>query len=106
MRLVRETVLAEDVGNRAESRGLDEVGAGLEEAAMHGADDVGPGEDDMLVAALVLRAAEILGPEVEALDVSAERAVDHEDTIREQLLEEVYSGSVCHQCLGNPLGRT
>ncbi len=107
MGLVRETVLAEDVGDCAKGRGFDKVGAHFEEALMHLADSVGAGEDDVFVAALVLRAAEVLGSEIEPLDIGAERAVDHEDALRQQLPKELYSSRVSqHQSLEIWLRRT
>ena len=73
----------------------------VEEAVMHLADRVGAGQHDVFVAALVLRTAEVLGPEVEPLDIGAERAVDHQDTVRQQLPQELYSRRVSqHQSLG------
>src|SRR5205823_2375882 len=51
--LVREPVFGERDARAAEGVGLDDVGAGGEVALVHVAHDVGPGEDEVLVAALV-----------------------------------------------------
>ena len=62
--------------------GLDDVGAGRRGSrAWIVADDVGPREDQVLVAALELGAAEVLGGEVLRLEPRAHRAVEDEDAL-------------------------
>src|ERR1700683_1776986 len=90
LRLVRETVLAEHKWNRAEGRGLNKVGAGGEESVVHFADGIGASQHDVFVAALEMSAAEIVGSEVEPLVIGAERAIDNEDAMRQQLPKELY----------------
>ena len=53
------------------------------------ADDVGPRQDQVLVAALELRAAEVLRGQVLALHPGARGAVEHEDALGEELLERL-----------------
>ena len=65
----------------AEGGGLDRVDAGLEVLVVHLADEVGPGEHEVLVAALERGAAEVVGAEVLALDPGAERAVEDQDAL-------------------------
>ena len=79
--LVGDAVLAEGDRKGAEGRRLDGVHADLEERAVHALDDVGPGQDDVFVAAFELGAAEVLGGEVALLDVGAEGAVEHDDAL-------------------------
>ena len=74
--LVGDVVLGEDGGEAAEAGRLDGVDADVEERRVHPGDDVGPGEAEHLVAPLERRAAEVVGREVETLDVGAEGAVE------------------------------
>ena len=60
-RVLGEAVLGQHDGGRAEGVGLDDVGAGVEEAVVQLANLVGAGEDQVLVAAFELRAAEVGG---------------------------------------------
>ena len=60
---------------------LDHVDADLEERVVHVRDHVGAGEHEHLVAALEVGAAEVVGAEVEVLDVGAERAVEDDDAL-------------------------
>src|SRR5439155_601040 len=65
--LVLQAVLAEHDARAAEGVGLDDVRSRGEVALVHLADHVGAGEDQVLVAALVLGAAEVPGGEVATL---------------------------------------
>ena len=62
--------------------------ADAEERVVELADHVGAGEDEDLVAALEVGAAEVVGGEVGALQPGAEGAVEHEDALA-QRVEEV-----------------
>ena len=77
--LVGDVVLVEHRREAAEARRLDGVDADVEERGVHAADDVGPGEAQHLVAALERGAAEVVGGQVEALDVRPEGAVEDDD---------------------------
>ena len=79
--LVGDVVLGEHGREAAEARRLDGVDADVEERRVHAGDDVGPGEAQHLVAALERGAAEVVGGEVEALHVRAERAVEDDDAL-------------------------
>ena len=58
-----------------------------EELRVHLGDEVGPGEHEVLVAALERRAAEVVGAEVVALHPGAERTVEHEDALAQRVEE-------------------
>ena len=88
-RLVGEAVLVEHEREGAEGRGLDAVDADREELVVHLGDEVGPGEHELLVAALERLAAEVVGAEVLALHPRAERAVEHEHAFGERVEERV-----------------
>ena len=77
--LVGDVVLVEHRREAAEARRLDGVDADVEERGVHAADDVRPGEAQHLVAALQRFAAEVVGGEVETLDVRAEGAIEDDD---------------------------
>ena len=79
VRLVGDVVLVEHGREAAETRRLDGVDADIEERRVHPADDVGTGETEELVATLQRFTAEVVGGEVEALDVRAEGAVEDDD---------------------------
>ena len=79
--LVGDVVLGEDGREAAEARRLDGVDTDVEERGVHAGDDVGPGEAQHLVAALERDAAEVVGTEVEALHVRAERPVEDDDAL-------------------------
>ncbi len=66
-RPVGQAVLGEHDRRAAEGVGLDEIGAGLEIGAVDIEDDIGPGHDEVLVAALELDAAEVLGSQISRL---------------------------------------
>ena len=88
-RLVGDVVLVEHERERAERRGLDRVDAGREELLVHLGDEVGPGEHELLVAALERLAAEVVGTEVVALHPGAERAVEHQHAFGERVEKRV-----------------
>ena len=81
-------VLGEHGAEGAEGGGLDRVDADVEVLAVHLADEVGPREHEVLVAALERGAAEVVGAEVLALHPGAEGAVEDEDALA-QGFEEV-----------------
>ena len=89
--LVGDAVLVEHERERAERRGLDRVDPDREELLVHLGDEVGPGEHELLVAALERLAAEVVGPEVLALHPRAERAVEHEHALGERVEERVFA---------------
>ena len=64
---------------RAEGVGLDDIGAGVEETVVQLADLVGARADQVLVASLELRAAEVGRGEMHVLDGRPRRAVDNDD---------------------------
>src|SRR2546430_1469171 len=94
--LVLEAVLGEHDARAAEGVGLDEVGAGGEVALMHLADHVGARQDQVLVAAFVLGAAEVPGGEVATLDVRPRRAVEDDDALGEEGAQAVVAGGGAH----------
>ena len=94
-------VLVEHERERAERRGLDRVDPDREELLVHLRDEVGPGEHELLVAALERLAAEVVGAEVVALHPRAERAVEHEHALVERV-EEGMTGSARHRASTPP----
>src|SRR6059036_1787064 len=94
--LVLQAVLAEHDARAAEGVGLDDVRAGGEVALVHLADHVGAGEDQVLVAALVLGAAEVPGGEIATLDVRPGRAVEDDDALGEEGAQTVAAGGGAH----------
>jgi len=82
-----EAVLREDIGGTAEGVRGDHVGAGVEVGGVDAADHVGPREVQMLVAALVALAAEVVGAEAGGLDHRPHRAVEHQDAPGEDVGE-------------------
>ena len=58
-----------------------------EEGVVHPGDDVGAGQHQVLVAALEVGAAEVVGVQVEGLDVGAEGAVVEDDALRDRVEE-------------------
>ena len=89
-RLVGESVLVEDEREGAESGGLDTVDAHREELVVHPGDEIGPGHDELLVAALQHLAAEIVRTEVLSLHPRTERPVEHEHAFVERVEERVH----------------
>ena len=86
-RLRLQTVLAEHVADRAEGVRLDHVGAGFEVGLVHRADRVGTRQDEVLVAALQLRAAEVGRGQRTGLQHRPHRAVEHEHAAMEELAQ-------------------
>ena len=80
-----DAVLAERYGEGAEAGGLHDVDADLEEGVVHAGDDLGTGDDEQLVAALEGLTAEVVGAELERLDVRAEGAVVDDDALRDEV---------------------
>ncbi len=68
----------------AEGVGLQDVGASVQETLVDVGDHVGAGEDQVLVTPLVLRAAEVLRPQVAVLDGGAHGPVQDQDALSEQ----------------------
>ena len=86
-------------GGGGEGVGLDDVGAGLEEALVDVADDVRPGEreDVAVVEQVLLGVGEALAAgvglvEAVAADGRAHRAVEHEDPVAEEGFEFEFDG--------------
>ena len=67
-------------------------GAGGKVALVHLAHDVGPGEDQVLVAPLVRFAAEVCGAEIAALEVRPRGPVEDEDALGEQRAQAFGAG--------------
>ena len=70
---------------------------------MYAADDVGPGYDQVFVAALVLRASEVVGPKVAGLDRRAHGAVQYQDSFLEQPFQCFYSFLLVHKLACHPV---
>ena len=96
-----DVVLGEHGGEGAEAGRLDGVDPGGEERFVHAGDDVGPGEAEHLVAALEGEPTEVVGTEVERLDVGAEGAVEHDDP----LAHRVQVGLLRHRTAEATVGR-
>ncbi len=77
---VRDPVLGEDQRKCPEGRSLDRIHTGLEVLPVHPGDQIGPGEDEVLVATLELRTAEVLRTQVLGLHPGSEGAVQEQDT--------------------------
>src|SRR6185295_9310076 len=88
-----QAVLVEHERGAAEGVGLDDVRPRGEVGRVDVADDVGPGEDEVLVAPFEVRSAEVLRGEVALLDHRPHRAVDHEDALGEQADEVLGAGA-------------
>src|SRR6266511_2672802 len=101
--LLGDAVFGEDDGERPERGGLDRVDTHVEELAVHLGDQVGPGEYDVLVAALERRAAEVVGPEILVLDPRPEGAVEDQDAITQRGEEVGHDGQATGGGLPNPL---
>ena len=68
---------------------------------VHAGDDVGPGQAEHLVAALEREPAEVVGGEVETLDVGAEGAVEHDDSFGDRI-EVGLSRHEASEAIGGP----
>ena len=89
-----EAVLGEHVGRAAEGVGADQVGAGVPVGAVDAGHHVGAREVQMLVAALVLRAAEVRGREVGRLQHRTHRPVEDEDAFQQRLAQAAHASMV------------
>ncbi len=83
-RLLPDAPLAQPVRRRLEGARLDHVASDLEERLVDRLDDVGAGEDQVVVAPLERPAAEILSGRVMALNVRPHRAVEHDHAARDR----------------------
>ncbi len=104
--LLRQPVLRQHERRATEGVRLDHVGAGGEVLRVHPPDDVRTRQNQVLVAALEIRPAEVLGREVLRLHPGAGRPVEHEDLLGQELLESLgalplgragQSGNVRHE---------
>ncbi len=84
---VGQVVFAERDRERPERVGLDDVGAHLEVRGVQGADDVGPGDAQVLVAPLERVAAEVVRGEVLALQPGTGGAVVDDDALVDEIKE-------------------
>ena len=84
---VGHAVLAERDGEGAEGVRLDHVGADLEVRRVQRGHRVGPGDGEVLVAALEGLTAEVVGGQVLGLQPGARGAVVHDDTLGNQVEE-------------------
>ena len=78
---VAQAVLGQHDRGGAESVGLDDVAADLEERAVHLRHQVGPRLDEPLVAPFELGSAEVVGAEPEQLQVRPHGAVEDDDAL-------------------------
>ncbi len=72
-------VLGEHRGEGSEGIGFDDVTPDLEERAVDALDDVGPGDDEELVAPLEVGASEVVRAETGELQVGTHGAVEDDD---------------------------
>ena len=89
-----EAVLGEHVGRAPEGVGADQVGAGVPVGAVDAGHHVGAREVQVLVAALVLRAAEVRGREVGRLQHRTHRPVEDEDAFQQGLPQPAHASMV------------
>ena len=87
--LVRQVVLGEHEGRGPEGIRLDHVRAGGQVVAVHPEDDVRPGQDEVLVAALELSAPEVLRRQLLPLEPCSGGPIEDEDPLREELVERL-----------------
>ena len=90
-----QAIFGEHDPRRAEAGGLDEVGSRLKKPGVHFPDQIGAGSNDVLVAPLQARTAIVGGRELMAQDEGAEGAVEHQNALGEQLLEQFYAVCIC-----------
>ena len=81
---IGQPVLGEDDGERAERVGLDHVDADVEERTVEPLDRVRFRDDEDLVAALELRAAEVVGRQLLELEVRPGRAVEDDHPLAQR----------------------
>ena len=79
--LLHQAVFGQHDVRGAEAVGLDDIGPGLQVGAVNVRDDVGAGQDQLLIAPLVLGPAEVVGGEVAFLELGSHGAVDDEDAV-------------------------
>jgi hypothetical protein len=89
-----QTILGQHDRRGAEARSLDNIGADFEESVMHRADQIRPGAHHVLVASFETHATVVFGAQVMPEHAGAERAVDYDDSLFEQLLEQLDPGAV------------
>src|SRR3989442_1157418 len=94
-----EAVLAEYVRRSAERVGRYNVGAGLQIRSVNRPNDVGSGQGQVLVAALVRRAPEVGGREPRLLNHGAHGAVEDEDALPERVAKGRHRGIVTHMTI-------
>jgi hypothetical protein len=78
---VGDVVFGQHRRERTEGRRLDDVDADGEKVGMHLRDGVRPCEHEILVAAFEARTTEVVGTEVEILDIRAKGTVENDDTL-------------------------
>ena len=86
-----QSILGQHNGGGAEGVGLDDVGPGIQMSLVYVTDNVGPGENQVLIAALVVQAAEVVGTQVAGLYRRAHRAVQHQDALSQRGFQVVDS---------------
>ena len=92
-RLVGEVVFVEHERKGAERRRFHPVTAGGEELVVHPCDQVGPGQDEVFVAAFERLAAEIVGSEILGLHEGAECAVEDEHPLPQRIEERRFGAT-------------
>ena len=96
---VGQGVLGQHQGRGAEGVGLQDVAPGVQVAPVYAGDGVGPGYDQVLVAPLVLRSAEVLRPQLQGLDGRPHGAVQHQYSPLQKGLEGVDALGLVHGLL-------
>ncbi len=84
-----DVVFSQDYRRAAESVRLDDVGAGFEISSMHGVDDLRTGLDQILVASLKRRAAEVFRSQILLLQHGAHGSIEHNNTRRKCVMERL-----------------
>jgi len=74
-------MVRQDHRRGAEGVGAQDIGAGLQKALIDVGNDVGPGYDQVLIATVVLRSAEVLGLQVQSQDAGASRPIHDHDSL-------------------------
>jgi hypothetical protein len=90
MLTIGQPVLGEDVRRASERVRGHAVRAGLEIRGVDAADDIGTGEVEVLVAAVVLLAAEVRRAQIGGLDHGAHRPVEDEDPISQRIRQAAH----------------
>ena len=86
-RLLPQAPLLEAHARGLERVGLDAIRAGLEVGGVHGLDDVGAGQREVVVAAFPALAAEVRGRELPHLELRAHPAVEEQHALPERFEE-------------------